>query len=67
VLSPSSTCAGRHRTGDVLALLLFAGGALAGAPPHPARLRIEVEDSEFSGTMVQSVMVVYGLAVALIA
>lgn len=31
------------------------------------RLRIQVEDSEFSGTMVQSVMVFYGLAVALIA
>lgn len=31
------------------------------------RLRIRVEDSEFSGTMVQSVMVFYGLAVALIA
>jgi hypothetical protein len=31
------------------------------------RLRIAVEDSEFSGTMVQSVMVFYGLAVALIA
>jgi len=31
------------------------------------RLRIHVEDSEFSGTMVQSVMVFYGLAVALIA
>jgi len=31
------------------------------------RLRIGSEDSEFSGTMVQSVMVFYGLAVALIA
>ena len=31
------------------------------------RLRVQVEDSEFSGTMVQSVMVFYGLAVALIA
>ena len=31
------------------------------------RLRIRLEDSEFSGTMVQSVMVFYGLAVALIA
>lgn len=31
------------------------------------RLRIHVEDSEFSGTMVQSVMVFYGLAMALIA
>jgi len=31
------------------------------------RLRIRTEDSEFSGTMVQSVMVFYGLAVALIA
>jgi hypothetical protein len=31
------------------------------------KLRIHVEDSEFSGAMVQSVMVFYGLAVALIA
>jgi hypothetical protein len=31
------------------------------------RLRIHIEDSEFSGAMVQSVMVFYGLAVALIA
>jgi hypothetical protein len=31
------------------------------------RLRIGVEDSEFSGTMVQTIMVFYGLAVALIA
>ena len=31
------------------------------------RLRIHIEDSEFSGSMVQSVMVFYGLAVALIA
>ena len=31
------------------------------------RLRIRVEDSEFSGSMVQSIMVFYGLAVALIA
>lgn len=31
------------------------------------RLRIHAEDSEFSGAMVQSVMVFYGLAVALIA
>src|SRR5436190_4592555 len=31
------------------------------------RLRIGVEDSEFSGGMLQSVMVFYGLAVALIA
>jgi hypothetical protein len=52
----------------LVALLLFAGGGLwlvrrAILP----RLRIKVEDSEFSGTMVQSVMVFYGLAVALIA
>lgn len=32
-----------------------------------SRLRISHEDSEFTGTMVQSVMVFYGLAVALIA
>jgi hypothetical protein len=31
------------------------------------RLRIRVEDSEFSGSMLQAVMVFYGLAVALIA
>ena len=31
------------------------------------RLRIHVEDSEFTGAMVQCVMVFYGLAVALIA
>ena len=31
------------------------------------RLRITVEDSEFSGTIVQSIMVFYGLAMALIA
>ena len=32
--------------------------------PH---LRIQIEDSEFSGAMLQAVMVFYGLAVALIA
>ena len=32
-----------------------------------ARLRVGVEDSEFTATMVQCVMVFYGLAVALIA
>lgn len=31
------------------------------------RLRIRVEDAEFSGTMVQAIMVFYGLAMALIA
>lgn len=31
------------------------------------RLRLHTEDSEFSGTLVQAVMVFYGLAVALIA
>jgi nitrate reductase gamma subunit len=31
------------------------------------RLRIQVEDSEFTGAIMQSVMVFYGLAVALIA
>jgi hypothetical protein len=31
------------------------------------RLRIRIEDSEFSGAMLQAVMVFYGLAVALIA
>jgi len=31
------------------------------------RLRVRIEDSEFSGTMVQAIMVFYGLALALIA
>ena len=31
------------------------------------RLRIQIEDSEFSGAMLQAVMVFYGLAIALIA
>jgi hypothetical protein len=50
------------------ALCLFAiGGLLLVRRRILPRLRISVADSEFSGTMVQSVMVFYGLAVALIA
>jgi hypothetical protein len=50
------------------ALCLFGiGGLLLVRSRVLPRLRIAVEDSEFSGTMVQSVMVFYGLAVALIA
>jgi hypothetical protein len=49
-------------------LCLFA---LAGMPVIRCRvlprLRIHIEDSEFAGAMLQSVMVFYGLAVALIA
>ena len=49
-------------------LCLFAiGGLLLVRRRVLPRLRIGVEDSEFSGTMVQGIMVFYGLAVALIA
>jgi hypothetical protein len=49
-------------------LCLFAlGGLLLVRRLLLPRLRIHIEDSEFSGTMVQGVMVFYGLAVALIA
>ncbi len=37
------------------------------APIRSASLRIRTEDSEFSGAIVQAIMVFYGLAVALIA
>jgi hypothetical protein len=50
------------------ALCLFAiGGLLVVRRTVLPRLRIRVEDSEFSGSMLQAVMVFYGLAVALIA
>jgi hypothetical protein len=49
-------------------LCLFAIGGLTLVRRHVLpRLRITVADSEFSGALVQSVMVFYGLAVALIA
>jgi hypothetical protein len=52
-------------------VLSFCGMALLGLNLTrrfvTSRLRISHEDSEFTGTMVQSVMVFYGLAVALIA
>ena len=52
----------------VAGLCLFAiGGLFLVRRRVLPRLRIHVEDSEFSGSMVQSVMVFYGLAVALIA
>jgi len=46
--------------------LLAIGGLLAVRRWVLPRLRIHIEDSEFSGSLVQSVMVFYGLAVALI-
>jgi len=53
----------------IIALLwLFALAGLALVRRHLLpRLSIHVEDSEFSGAMLQAVMVFYGLAVALIA
>jgi len=49
-------------------LYLFAIGGLVVIRRHVLpRLRIQVADSEFVGAMLQSVMVFYGLAVALIA
>ena len=52
----------------ILALCVFAlVGLLAVRRFVLPRMRIRAEDSEFSGTMVQGVMVFYGLAVALIA
>lgn len=54
--------------GIILALMIFAvAGLMAVRRWVLPRLRLRAEDSEFSGTMVQSVMVFYGLAVALIA
>lgn len=57
-------------TGPAIILVLCAyaiGGLLLVRRFVLPRLRIHSEDSEFSGTMVQAVMVFYGLAVALIA
>ena len=57
-------------TGAVIlaALWLFAiVGLLVVRRRVLPRLRIHVEDSEFSGSLVQSIMVFYGLAVALMA
>jgi len=53
----------------ILGILVFfaLGGMLLVRRCVLPRLRIRVEDSEFIGTMMQSVMVFYGLAVALIA
>lgn len=52
----------------VAGLCLFALGGLVVVRRHVLpRLRIGVEDSEFTGSMVQAVMVFYGLAMALIA
>jgi Protein of unknown function (DUF4239) len=54
--------------GIILALCTFALGGLFLVRRYVLpRLRIENHDSEFSGAMLQSVMVFYGLAVALIA
>jgi len=56
--------------GPVIIGLLCAfaiGGLLLVRRAVLPRLRIRVEDSEFSGSMLQAVMVFYGLAVALIA
>jgi hypothetical protein len=52
----------------IAALCLFAVGGLLVVRRHVLpRLRVEGADSEFTGAMLQSVMVFYGLAVALIA
>ncbi len=52
----------------IVTLCLFAvGGLLLIRRRVLPRLRVEGGDSEFSGAMLQSVMVFYGLAVALIA
>jgi hypothetical protein len=52
----------------VLALCLFSIGGLLGVRRWVLpRLRIRTEDSEFSGSMMQSILVFYGLAVALMA
>ena len=52
----------------IVTLCLFAiGGLLLVRRRVLPRLRIRVEDSEFSGAMLQCVMVFYGLAVALTA
>src|SRR5258705_4867229 len=55
-------------TGIVVLLVFFGGrGMMLVRRLVLPRLRIHVEDSEFIGTMMQSVLVFYGLAVALIA
>ena len=57
-------------TGPAIIGLLVAfavGGLLLVRRTVLPRLRIRAEDSEFSGSMLQAVMVFYGLAVALIA
>lgn len=55
-------------SGIVLCLCLFAwAGLLFVRRRVLPRLRVGLEDSEFSGAMVQAIMVFYGLAVALIA
>jgi hypothetical protein len=55
-------------TAIILMLCVFAlAGLLVVRRFVLPRMRIRPEDSEFSGTMVQGVMVFYGLAVALIA
>src|SRR5678816_581775 len=52
----------------IASLCLFAiGGLVVVRRRVLPRLRIHVEDSEFTGAMMQCVMVFYGLAVALIA
>ena len=52
----------------VVPLCLFSGVGLWLVRRHLLpRLRIQVEDSQFTGSIMQSVMVFYGLAVALIA
>jgi len=54
--------------GIVVVLISFGlGGMVLIRRRVLPRLRIRVQDSEFAGAMVQSVMVFYGLAVALIA
>ena len=50
----------------VLYLFVLVGLVLVRRRVLP-RLRIQVADSEFAGAMLQSIMVFYGLAVALIA
>ena len=51
----------------IAVLCLFSvGGLLFVRRRVLPRLRVRSEDSEFSGSMLQSVMVFYGLAVALL-
>jgi len=54
--------------GILFALCLFSVGGLAVVRRWVLpRLQVRIEDSEFTGAMVQAIMVFYGLAVALIA